>query len=116
VRRPLYLLAGWLAFLVGAVGVVVPLLPTIAPWILAAFFFSRSSPRLDAWLVSHPVAGPHILSWRERGAISRRGKMAATVALAASSTISVLTLSMPLALVPVGVCLLAGAWIWSRPD
>ena len=112
----MYLLAGWAFFLIGTVGIIVPLLPTVAPWILAAFFFSRSSPEFEAWLVNHPVAGPHILSWRERRAISRRGKVASTVAMAASSGVALLTLDMRTALLPIAASLGAGAWIWSRPD
>jgi uncharacterized membrane protein YbaN (DUF454 family) len=116
VRRTLYLVGGGFFFLLGAVGAVLPLLPTVVFWILAAWCFGRSSPRLEAWLLDHPGAGPHIRSWRERGAIGRRAKWLATVALAASSGLGLLTLSPSLALVPIGACLAAGSFIWTRPD
>lgn len=114
-RRTLYLLAGWTAFLLGAIGIVLPLVPTVAFWVLAAFCFSRSSPEFEAWLLAHPAAGPHIRAWRERRAISRTGKIAATLALVASSGASLLTLAKPLAFLPAAVALLVGSWIWSRP-
>ena len=114
-KRSLYFAAGWLALIVGFIGMAVPLLPTVAFWILAAWFFTRSSPRLEAWLLDHPVAGQHIRQWRERRAISRKGKLAASVALAASSIIGLLTLPGTLALLPLGICLAVAAFIWTRP-
>ena len=68
-KRHFYLVAGWLSLGLGAIGAVLPLLPTVPFVILAAFCFARSSPRLEAWLVGHPVFGPHIAAWRDYGAI-----------------------------------------------
>ena len=115
-RRPLYLAAGWLSFGIGAIGIVLPLLPTIPFWILAAFCFSRSSPRLERWLVQHPRLGPHIQGWRERGAISTKGKHAGLAALAVSSLIGLLTLPLPWSLLPLTCCAGAAAFILSRPS
>ena len=114
-RRPLYLAAGWLSFGVGAVGIALPLLPTVPLWILAAFCFSRSSPRLERWLVEHPRLGPHIRGWRSRGAISTNGKRAGLAALAISSILGLLTLSLPWSLLPLAFCGAAAAFILSRP-
>lgn len=44
--------AGLVAFALGAVGVVLPFIPTTPFMILAAFCFARSSRRLDAWFRS----------------------------------------------------------------
>lgn len=101
-RRTLFLIAGGFFFLLGAIGVVVPLLPTVVFWIVAAWCFGKSSPRLEGWLLNHPAAGPHIRGWRERGAIGRRAKWTATAALVASSAVGLLTLALPLGLVPPG--------------
>ena len=115
-RRPLYLAAGWTAFGFGAVGIFLPLLPTVPLWILAAFCFSRSSPRLERWLVEHPRLGPHIHGWRQRGAISVTGKRAGLAALAISTVLGFLTLSLPWSLIPAACCAGAAAFILSRPS
>lgn len=115
-RRIAFLLAGLASVLLGAVGAFVPLLPTVPFLILAAFCFARSSPRLEAWLVEHHRFGPHIIAWRSKGAISRRGKRAALVAFAASAGIGLLVLPFPWALIPISAAVVGGSWIWSRPE
>lgn len=72
-RHGLFVL-GTLSFAVGAVGLVLPLLPTTIFWIAAAWAWSKSCPRLQHWLYGLPGVGPHVRAWIEDGTISRRGK------------------------------------------
>ncbi len=115
-RRTLYLACGFLALGLGAVGVVLPLLPTVPFVILAAFCFARSSPALEARLLEHRHFGVHIRRWRERGAISRRGKQAALIAFAVSAAIALILAPLPWSLVPIAAALIGGSWIWIRPE
>jgi uncharacterized membrane protein YbaN (DUF454 family) len=115
-RRHLYLIAGFTSLGLGAIGVVVPLLPTVPFMILAAFCFARSSPRLEARLLDDPRFGGHIRRWRERGAISRKGKQAALGAFAFSAALGLLLSPWPWFLVPVAAALIGGSWIWTRPE
>jgi hypothetical protein len=114
--RAVWFAGGWLALLLGGVGVFLPLLPTVPFVILAAFCFARSSPRLEHWLVSHRRFGPHIQAWRSRGAISRRGKRAALIAFGASAVIGLLLLELPWSLAPTAAALVGGSWIATRPE
>lgn len=111
-----YLLGGLLALALGAIGVFVPLLPTVPFVILAAFCFARSSPRLEQWLVGHRRFGPHIAAWRRSGAISPAGKRAALIAFAISMAAGFALLAFPWSLVPAAAALIGGGWILSRPD
>lgn len=115
-RRLLYLGLGLASVALGALGVVLPLLPTVPFMLLAAFFFARSSPRLEAWIVEHPRFGPHIRAWRERGAISPAGKRAALAAFAFSALIGLVLLPFPWLLVPAAAALAGGSWIATRPE
>lgn len=67
-RRALFA-AGCLFLVVGAIGMVVPMLPGTVFLILAAWCFARSSPRFEAWLLAHPYLGPSVARWKATGAI-----------------------------------------------
>jgi uncharacterized protein len=114
-RRQIYLGIGFVSLLLGGIGAFVPLLPTVPFIILAAFCFGRSNPALEQRLLEHPTFGPHLEAWRQRGAISRRGKSAALVAFAASALLGLLLLQWPWALIPVLAGLIGGTWILTRP-
>ena len=114
--RTLYLIGGFLALGLGGVGVVLPLLPTVPFIILAAFCFARSNKALELWLLEHPAFGTHIRLWRERGAISRRGKRAALAAFTASTLFALIFAPLPWSLAPLAAALIGGTWIWTRPE
>ncbi|MDO9488078.1 MAG: YbaN family protein [Sphingomonadaceae bacterium] len=114
--RPIYLTVGLLSVLLGVIGIALPLLPTVPFMILAAFCFARANPAWERRLLDHAHFGPHILAWRTRGAISKRGKAMALVALVASSALGLFMLDGWLALVPVAVALISGSWIVTRPS
>ena len=111
-----YLSLGFLALGLGAIGIFLPLLPTVPFIILAAFFFARSSPRLEAKLLDHAQMGPHIRAWREKGAVSRKGKRAALIAFGVSAAIGLVTLSFPWLLLPLTAASVGGLWIATRPE
>lgn len=113
--RPFWFLAAVLSLVLGIVGMALPLLPTTPFLILAAFLFSRSSPRFEAWLVDHPAFGPAIRDWRANRSISPRAKKAATLAIAAAFTLSVV-MALPGWVLAVQAVTLGGVllFIWSR--
>lgn len=115
-RRSLYLAAGLVCVALGAVGVVLPVLPTVPFLLLAAFCFARSNPAWEARLLAHPRYGPPLREWRERRAISRRGKRGALAAMAASVAVTGFTAGWPWVLIPLGVMATTGTWIWTRPE
>jgi hypothetical protein len=115
-RRTLYLLLGLASLGLGAIGAFLPLLPTVPFILLAAFCFARGSPQLERRLIEHPIFGAHIVAWRQRGAISRKGKRGALVAFGLSALIALALLPFPWELIPLGAALIGGSWIWTRPD
>ena len=75
---------GWLMVGVGAVGIVVPGLPTTVFLLVALWAFSKSSERFQAWLWTHPRLGPPIRNWHEHRVISPRAKILAAAMMTAS--------------------------------
>ena len=71
----LWLPLGYLFLAIGAIGVVLPLLPTTPFVLLAAGCFSRSSPRLHAWLMNSELFGPILRDWEERKCICLKVKV-----------------------------------------
>ena len=51
-KKILYMILGCVGVGLGAVGVVVPMLPAFPFLMMAAFFFARSSEKLDRWFKS----------------------------------------------------------------
>lgn len=91
-------------------------MPTVPFVILAAYCFGRSDPRIESWLLRHPRFGPAIRLWRVRGAIERKGKIAATLTFVVSIALALIIAPLPWALIPIAAALMAGGWIWSRPE
>jgi uncharacterized membrane protein YbaN (DUF454 family) len=78
-RRALYVFLGLFFVFLGAVGVVTPVLPTTPFLLLASYFFVRSSPRLNAWLLRSRVFGPMIRDWQRHRAVRPKVKVTALI-------------------------------------
>ncbi|MEM9010110.1 MAG: YbaN family protein [Pseudomonadota bacterium] len=115
--RVFWIALGCLAVGLGAVGTVLPLLPTVPFMLLAAFCFARSSPRLHAWLTEHPTFGGPIADWRAHGAIRRPVKRLALATIAAAFGVSLIVGASTTVLVTQAVVLSAViVFIFTRPD
>lgn len=115
--RSLYLLLGLAMVGLGIVGAFLPLMPSTIFFILAVWFFARSSPRLEAWLLNHKRIGPTLLAWQREGAISDRAKILACSGMALGYVIFWFAArpGWPLA-IGVALALLAcAAYVISRP-
>ncbi|KAF0185792.1 MAG: hypothetical protein FD164_53 [Nitrospirae bacterium] len=96
------LIARWLWFSIGACSVVLgglgaflPVLPTTPFMILAAFCFTKSSPRAHAWLINNPYFGQQVRDYYDGKGISFRTKLIAVAMVTASEAYVLLTADMP---------------------
>lgn len=115
-KRPIYASLGLLFLGLGALGVPLPILPTVPFLIVAAYFFARSNPEWAQRLYDHPLYGPSLCDWRDRGAIGRRAKYVAIIGMAVGVIFTALTIGAPLFLISVAVLAIVGPWIWTRPE
>lgn len=65
-------LSGWICVLLALAGIVLPLLPTTPFLLLAAWCFSRSSPRFHHWLMHHRWFGSYLRNIRAGHGLPRR--------------------------------------------
>lgn len=61
-----------LSLFLGALGVVLPGLPTTPFVLLTAYLFAQVSPRLHRWLLTRAYLGKYIRDYQEKGGINRR--------------------------------------------
>lgn len=116
IARSLYLSAGLLALSLGALGVLLPVLPTTPFVLLAAACFARGSERFHRRLLAHRIAGPIIREWCVHHSIPRRAKRWAYLMMALSFGSSILIMPeiwQKLMLVVIGSIL--AFYIWRIP-
>lgn len=99
ISRVLWFLLGGLCLGLGALGVLLPVLPTTPFVIAAAFAFGKGSPRLRAWLLGHRVFGPMIRDWEANGTIEERYKRMAYVLMGLAFVASVIAGVKPVVLI-----------------
>lgn len=115
--RLIYLIAGCLVLVLAIVGAVLPVMPTTVFVILAAWCLGKSHPRLEAWLLSHPVFGPPLRDWRQRGAISPLSKALAVAGMTVGYVVFYLLTQPSIALALAAALPMAAgaAYVLTRP-
>lgn len=87
-KRIVYIISGLLSVGLGALGVMVPGLPTTPFLLLASWLFYRSSPRLQEWLLQSWL-GTYIRSYHRHGGMTapqKAGAVGIMVAMVLLST------------------------------
>lgn len=91
--KVLLVIGGFVSFIVGIIGLLIPVFPTSPFIILAAALFFRGSDRWYEWILNHRWFGRYVRDYRERGGMARIPKYSflATVWIAVGvSTVVVL--------------------------
>lgn len=79
---------GWFSIACAAVGLFLPLVPSVPFLLLSVFCFSRSSEKFHTWLVEHRHLGPILKDYLVHGGISLKAKASAVCAIWISFPIS----------------------------
>jgi uncharacterized membrane protein YbaN (DUF454 family) len=115
--RIAYLVLGCAFVALGLIGAFLPVLPTTPFLIIAVWAFSRSSPRLERWLLEHRRFGPGLVAWRTHRVIPLRVKLLAWGGMGASLAAMALTTRSWIALAGAGSVMLIGAiYIARKPS
>ena len=109
-RSQLYFVFAWLNVVLGMIGAVLPLMPTTIFLLIAAWSFSKSSPKWHQWLRQHPRFGEAICCWEDHHAMPQRAKYYAWATLAASYLFTAVIFGpFSLAAIIGGICIAAVA-------
>lgn len=87
-QRIVLLTLGWLAIVLGILGIVLPLLPTTPFMLLAAWCFARSSPRFHHWLLWQSPFGRYIRHWQQHRGMPPGAKSRAMILIVVTFAIS----------------------------
>ncbi|WP_052177803.1 YbaN family protein [Methylotenera sp. G11] len=86
--RHVFVALGFVALLLGVIGIFLPVMPTTPFILLAAALFARGSERFHSWLLAHHLAGPLITDWYEhrslRPAIKRWAYLLTVISFSSS--------------------------------
>lgn len=118
VLRAAWTAVGFVGVGLGALGVVVPGLPTVGFFVFAAWCFSHSSPRFERWVLDLPGIGPMVRDHRAGLGMPRRAKAVACSMIVVACTISItFGVDRPGVRLAIGVAGAVGvAWIlWRVP-
>lgn len=115
--RHLWCAGGFACVALGAIGAVLPGMPTTVFLILALACFDRGSPRFHTWLINHACWGPILREWKENGAVPRRAKWLAAIMMSLSVAVLYLTTGSIMGTTALATLLLViGTWLWLRPE
>ena len=114
-----YLFIGLGSFFVclGFIGIIIPGIPTTVFLLISAWFFSRSSPFMENWLINHKLFGRLIRDWNEHKSISRKSKIVAVIIIIPTFSFSIysssnITIDILLGITCISLC----AFLISRSE
>lgn len=75
IKKYIYVTVGLISFAIGAIGVILPILPTTPFLLLASFCFVRGSERFNNWFISTKVYKKHLESFVKERSMTLKQKV-----------------------------------------
>ena len=94
--RTVLMVCAWVCFVIGCIGVFVPVLPTTPLLLLATFLFSRSSERWHRWICSTKIYRKYVAAFKEAGGMPATAKVRMLVISYAVLAVSAIASQKPL--------------------
>lgn len=105
------------ALLLGLIGLLLPIMPTVPFLLVAAWAGGKGWPVLEAKLLAHPKYGPQILAWREHGVVKRRPKVIAIVMMSGSAImLSFSPVAIVIKVAVIAIMASVAIWLILRPE
>ncbi|MDE7446618.1 MAG: YbaN family protein [Lachnospiraceae bacterium] len=107
-KKILLVIIGCIGVGLGALGVVLPILPTVPFLLLAAFCFARSSERLNNWFIGTKLYKNNLESYVKGEGMTRKTKIKIMVTVTVLMTVGFIMMDQVL----VGRLVLACVWVF----
>ena len=107
-KKMLLMIIGCIGVGLGALGVVLPILPTVPFLLLAAFCFARSSERLNNWFIGTKLYKNNLESYVKGKGMTRKTKIKIMVTVTVLMMIGFIMMDQVL----VGRIVLACVWVF----
>ena len=107
-KKAVYVILGCIGVGLGAVGAVLPLLPSFPFLLLAAFCFARSSQRLNDWFIHTKLYKENLESYVQGKGMTRKTKVRIMVTVTILMSIGFVMMNA----VPVGRIVLGCVWVF----
>ena len=108
IKKVLYVILGCIGVGMGAVGAVLPLLPSFPFLLLAAFCFARSSEKLNNWFINTRLYKENLESYVQGKGMTRKTKIKIMVTVTILMSIGFIMMDA----VPVGRIVLGCVWVF----
>lgn len=108
IKKVLYVILGCIGVGMGAVGAVLPLLPSFPFLLLAAFCFARSSEKLNNWFINTRLYKENLESYVQGKGMTRKTKIKIMVTVTILMSIGFIMMHA----VPVGRIVLSCVWVF----
>ena len=105
--RYLWLGVGMTALALGTAGIVLPLLPTVPFYLLAAFCFAKSSERLHRWFAATKLYQKYVVPFNDDNGMTWQAKLKTMALVTGVMSVSGYFLSDN----RMGLMMLGGAWL-----
>ena len=93
VKKIFFVFFGLISFSLGAIGIVIPGLPTTPFMILSSILFLNSSDKLYLWLITHKKFGKYVLDFKQGKGITFKIKLYAQTMMLLTMSISLIPFS-----------------------
>ncbi|MGM9988947.1 MAG: YbaN family protein [Bacillaceae bacterium] len=74
-KKKIIFILGWISFIVGMIGVVLPILPTTPFILLATYLFANSSDKCEAWIKKSKAYKKYVLEYKRNNGLSMKQKI-----------------------------------------
>lgn len=108
IKKIVYIVLGCIGVGLGAIGAVVPMIPSVPFLLLAAFCFGRSSEKLNNWFINTKLYKNNLESYVQGRGMTWKTKIRIMIMVTVLMTIGFVMMSR----VPVGRILLACVWLF----